>query len=95
MAKKLSKFDDFFSEVVGFTPDGFYLSKSLFSQEEALEEFKKYLEEKEIVLSEVEYGFVRFQFTPNELRADGVSDVAWITCKKEDRNSQPCWVYGL
>ena len=95
MPKKISKFDFYFSDTIDFFPEGHYLSKNLFTQEEALKEFRKHLEREEIDISEVICGFVRFQPTPADLREEGLSEMAWITCEKKDRNAQPCWVYGV
>lgn len=95
MAKKKSKFDETFSEVVPFTPNGYYISKNIFTKEEALKKFLEYTKRDDINISEIEDGFVRFQRTPEDLREEGVLDMAWITCRRTDRNAQSCWVYDL
>jgi hypothetical protein len=66
---KKSKFDDQFSHVVNFVPDGYYLSKNLFTKEEALIEFQETLG-KEIKIDEISEQYVRFQPTPEELRGE-------------------------
>ena len=92
VAKKKSKFDETFSEVIGFYPEGLYLSKNLFTKEEALKMFREYDECNSYVKdSDIKEAFVRFQATPRELREDGLEDMAWMTCKPDDRGAQPCW----
>jgi len=82
----------YFSNVVNFVPDGYYLSKNLFTKEEALIEFQETLG-KEIKIDEISEQYVRFQPTPEELRGELDTKMAWIVCNKTDRNAQPCWRY--
>jgi len=87
----MSKFDDFFSDVVPFTPSGCYLSKNLFTEDEAMKMFSDFLNED---IENVEVSHVRFQPTPSDFRDEGLPAMAWCTCNSKDRNSQPCWAYG-
>ncbi|MEA1999605.1 MAG: hypothetical protein U9N61_09850 [Euryarchaeota archaeon] len=87
----MTKFDIFFSEVISFTPEGYYLSKNLFTQDEALHEFKKFFDNEDLQIKHIKQAYVRFQPTPQDLIDEGLSKMAWITCQPNDRNAQPCW----
>ena len=92
----MSKFQKIFNEVVSFFPEGYYLSKSLYTEKEAKHLLKKFLEElggKNVIIKDIKVGYVRFQPTPEELREEGLANMAWITCESGDKNAQECWVY--
>ena len=94
----MSKFNEIFSDVVPFTPEGYYLSKSLYSEDEAIKIFNEFFNDLGCVDSEVkriECGYVRFQATPEDLRSEGLGNMAWVTCESTDRNAQECWAYGV
>ena len=97
----MSKFDLMFSEVVEFFPEGMYVSKNIFkTKEKAAEAFFEYLEEvgggvtNPITPQDVKEAWVRYQFVPEDLRYE-IGEAAWLTCEKEARNAQSCWVYGV
>ncbi len=88
------RFEECFSEPFRFEPEGVFLGRFI-PKEEALVLFKEdqeaYYGESELELKDIKESYVRFQPSPYELRAEGVADMAWIVCQKNDRNSQPCW----
>ena len=42
---------------------------------------------------DIEETYVRFGFVPEDLRDEGLDDLAWSTCDKDTRGAQPCWQY--
>ena len=91
------KFDESFSEVMKFEPEGLYISRNIFkTKEEALKAFTEYYnymgeDENEIEIDSIEESYVRFQPTPAELR-DEIGDMAWVVCDKDVKGAQPCWM---
>ncbi len=91
----MGQFDIQFSSVQGFYPNGFHLSRKLYTREEAAKIFAQelILKEDEVLASKIKEKFVRWQTTPVDLREDGLPDITWIVCDKGSRNAQPTWEY--
>ncbi|CAA6807175.1 MAG: Unknown protein [uncultured Sulfurovum sp.] len=88
------KFEKLFSEPIRFLYGGVYLG-GFIEKEDALVLFKKEElannGETSLELKDIKEAYIRFQPTPLDLREDGVDDMAWITCNKNDFNAQQCW----
>lgn len=90
------RFLEDFSEVLKFEPDGLYLAKEPFTEEEALKKFrqweKEYYGEATSKITDVVVGFVKYGFFTEDLREDLGMDAGWTSCSESDKNSQACWV---
>jgi hypothetical protein len=91
----MGRFDVEFSSIVGFYPNGFHLSRKQFTKEEASKIFARemLLKDDEVLPAMLKEKFVRWQTTPSELREEGMPDMGWMVCGKNDKNAQPTWEY--
>ena len=91
------KFDESFSEVMKFEPDGLFISRNVFpTKEDAGKAFAEYMDdmggaEEDINLEYIKESYVRFEPTPAELR-DEIGNMAWMVCEKDSKGAQPCWM---
>jgi len=84
------KFNELFKEIVKFYPEGYCLSKELYTKEEALAKFSKDLD-REVNIVEIGEEAVRWQPTNQELLDEGLDKWSWILCYYEEKNAQKIW----